>query len=77
MKQVYLFLHIPAQPGWSPLEEWHELAKINTCYTAFTADVVEQFRLADIKRGLNQMRQLIAVTAESHDEALAIAKTKI
>lgn len=77
MKQLYLFLYIPAQPTVKAIEEWHELATINTCYTAFMADMVEQFRQADIKRNLEHMRKLILVTAENHEDALKTAKTKI
>ena len=78
MKKLYLFLHIPAQPIISgAVEEWHELATIDDCYTALMNDIVEQFRLGDIKRGLKDKRQLIIVTATNHEEALATAKTKI
>ena len=77
MKKLYLFLHIPAQPAVNAIEEWHELATINTCYSALTADIVEQFRRADIERNLENMRQLILVTAENHEDAIRIAKTKI
>lgn len=77
MKKLYLFLYIPDQPVVRAVAEWHELATIDPCYTGFVTDMVEQFRLADVSRGLSEMRKLILVTAESHEDALEIAKTKI
>ena len=77
MKQLYLYLHIPTQPVLSLAEEWHKIAVIDTCYTALMADIVEQFRLGDEKRGISGNRQLILVTAGDEESALEIAKTKL
>lgn len=77
MKQLYLFLYIPSQPEVNLAEEWHELAVIDACYTGVMADIVEQFRLGDVKRNLTEKRKLILVTATSHEDALRTAKTKL
>ena len=77
MKKLYLFLYIPSQPEVNAIEEWHELAVINDCYKALMVDIVEQFRLGDVKRNLTEKRKLILVTATSHEDALRTAKTKI
>lgn len=77
MKQLYLFLYIPSQPEVALDEEWHELATIDACYTGVMADIVEQFRLGDVRRNLTEKRKLILVTATSHEDALKTAKTKL
>ncbi len=77
MRKLYLYLYIPKQPIMALDEEWHMLATINTCYSALMADIVEQFRLSDVERNLTDKRRLILVTADSEEDALKVAKTKL